>query len=211
MKRLLIGLMCVAGLANANASIKFKVCNYTLVDSIFSINNADNIDIDGVDYTQYTGNTLTLAAQKISAEHCADIPTISTIDGDNPPYMRVVLATGKPSSLLNPQGNIFALNMMDIQDNFAILQSVTFSPNYILQYVVYIHAIYEGKVGYYNVNYLQNNTDYRNSNFPAGITPNIEQYKPLNNGYSYELYLCDTSQLNPCNGNDELNKLVRNM
>lgn len=192
MKRLLIGLICVATLANANTSLKFKACNYTLDDGAFFINNADNINVDGTDYTQYTGNVI-IGTKKISAEHCADIPIISTIDGTVLPYMQVAIATTAVDA---------SLNMLAIQDingiSSAVIQSYLGAafPTYIL----FLHAVNNGNNAYYNM-----------YTFESKHTPNNEEFNGLSGQYDYELYLCDARQLNPCNGNDELNNIVRGM
>lgn len=198
MKKLLIGLMCVSGLANANALLKMRACNYTYADMQINIKNVQGISINNKDYPPFTVEAVD--NQKLPFLHCQDIPPITLLNESTASFFNLNMGT----SLNNPVVSAFSTYITVIDPN----NGIVFDPKttFPTGTVVFFHATNE----WMHPTAYVNTTSIINA-VPTNRVPLNYLYHSLNTQYDYEFYICDAAQLNPCNGNDVLNKMVWNM
>lgn len=209
MKKLgLTALLCITNSIFAiDANFKTRICNYTLSNINYSIDNVAGLTVNDVKYTDFTSKQVDI--ESIKAIHCQDLPTI-TANGFNdiPAFMQVSIVRD-PENPQNPSLNKFSffnlltrastLNPKIMVTSFNI-RSMNLGNNT----RVFIHATN-------NMSTLP--TDYYGLYNIGGIDNKGNGYfQNLDNTYTYdfEFYVCDTTQLAPCQHPDSYKYLITN-
>jgi hypothetical protein len=209
MKKLgLTALICFTNCIFAiDANFKTRICNYTLSNINYSIDNVAGLTVNDVKYTDFTSKQVDI--ESIKAIHCQDLPTITASGfNDVPAFMQISIVRNPENPNIPSLNKLLFFNLLARSSSLnpkIMITSFNIRPmNLGNNMRVFIHAIN---------NMSKIPVDYYDTAATGGMdNRGYGYFQNLGNTYTYdfEFYVCDTTQLAPCQHPDNYKYLINN-